>query len=75
MKHKRHKKLEMYKRQRGMCPLCEKFIPLPEATIDHKIPLSRGLDHRDNLQVTCRKCNQDKNNMTTIEYAERYQID
>src|SRR5882757_5881022 len=39
------------------------------ATIDHKIPLSRGgLWKRYNLTCACRGCNEDKGEMTDTEY-------
>lgn len=39
------------------------------ATIDHKIPLSRGGSwKRYNLTCACKRCNQEKSNMTAEEY-------
>ncbi len=40
-----------------------------DATLDHKVPVSRGGDNSSsNLQVACRTCNADKRNMTHDEY-------
>lgn len=70
------KREEMYKRQKGRCPLCQLPFPLKDATIDHIIPKSRGgTNIRENLHVTCKQCNFNKNNLTTNEYLERYTID
>jgi 5-methylcytosine-specific restriction endonuclease McrA len=41
------------------------------ATIDHKIPLSRGGSwKRFNLTCACRRCNSEKGNMTADEYMD-----
>ena len=46
------------------CPLCGEVIKaIEEATVDHKIPLSRGGSHQfDNLQLAHEACNQKKGN-------------
>lgn len=47
-----------------ICGICKKPIPtMAEATVDHKIPLSRGGSNRmDNLQLAHEECNQQKGN-------------
>lgn len=41
------------------------------ATIDHKIPLSRGGSwKRYNLTCACRRCNAEKSDMTMDEYSD-----
>jgi 5-methylcytosine-specific restriction endonuclease McrA len=42
-----------------------------DATVDHKIPLSKGGDHAvDNLVIACRDCNSVKNAKTDKEFFE-----
>jgi 5-methylcytosine-specific restriction endonuclease McrA len=57
------------------CFYCDSPVHLipdsPEylATIDHKIPLARGGEwKRYNLTCACRGCNEEKDNMTDVEY-------
>lgn len=55
-----------------MCYICGEFIPIDEhATVDHINPRSKfGKDERDNLHCCCKRCNDDKSNMTLFEYSE-----
>jgi 5-methylcytosine-specific restriction endonuclease McrA len=57
------------------CEYCNERVflvpPIKEklATIDHKVPLSRGgVWKRYNLTCSCRGCNEDKGDMTDNEY-------
>lgn len=53
-----------------LCYICGEFIPENEAaTVDHIIPRSKyGKDERKNLHCCCKRCNDDKENMTLYEY-------
>jgi 5-methylcytosine-specific restriction endonuclease McrA len=55
-----------------MCYICGEFIPATEhATVDHINPRSKfGKDERENLHCCCKRCNDDKSNMTLDEYYE-----
>lgn len=52
------------------CYICGRIIPQDEAaTIDHVYPKSKyGKDSRDNLKCCCKRCNDDKANMSIIQY-------
>ncbi|MCK5897421.1 MAG: HNH endonuclease [Cocleimonas sp.] len=65
------KRKNNYKVQKGRlfkknkkCSLCGvEFKNIGEATLDHKIPLSRGgLNHSNNYQLAHEKCNSEKGN-------------
>lgn len=47
-----------------ICVICKKLLKnIDEATVDHKIPLSRGGSNRmDNVQLACAECNHAKGN-------------
>lgn len=50
-----------YERQRGVCPKCGERHEYGEMEGDHVVPWWRGgLTVLDNLQMLCRKCNQEK---------------
>jgi len=52
-----------------ICYYCNKILLDNEITIDHLIPLSRGgKTTLDNLRIACKKCNNEKGNMTEQEY-------
>jgi 5-methylcytosine-specific restriction endonuclease McrA len=65
---------KLYKAHNGCCYYCNSRVlvfvnvegtrPKPNsATIDHFIPLSRGgVDHYDNLVLSCYRCNSSKGN-------------
>jgi 5-methylcytosine-specific restriction endonuclease McrA len=68
---KHYIKIKLYRKQRGVCPLCGKSIAFIHSTIDHIIPLARGGTwSRNNLQLTHYDCNQEKGCRTNIEYLE-----
>ena len=49
-----------------LCFWCGKELILETATVEHKIPLSKGGSNRnDNLTLTCVKCNAQRRNKTT----------
>jgi 5-methylcytosine-specific restriction endonuclease McrA len=42
-----------------------------QKTIDHKIPKSRGgTNHPSNVVAACRRCNEEKGNMTAAQYRQ-----
>lgn len=59
---RKHLKAELYRRQQGSCPWCDKPLPtLWEATLDHIIPKSHGGDRSiDNMQLMHAQCNKEK---------------
>ena len=63
----------LWKRDRGICYLCEKFNERKSNwVIEHKIPLSRGGQHSYlNTGVACHPCNQSKHNLTPLEFMRR----
>ena len=53
------------------CYLCLKPILFGDDHLEHKIPLSRGGDSKkNNLAVSCKKCNQKKHTKTETEYRK-----
>lgn len=55
-----------------ICYICNTRIPNDEtATIDHIVPKSRDkrADTYDNMRCCCKRCNNDKDNMTLSEYV------
>ena len=77
----RKKRIKVYNRDGEQCVYCRSSIPLDEYyEIDHKIPLSPdnpnvnpGTNDLDNLQLTCRSCNEDKGSSTDDEYRAKLQ--
>lgn len=48
----------LYEAQNGQCAYCGRFLCIAHATLDHKIPRSRGgVNARSNLVVACKRCN------------------
>jgi 5-methylcytosine-specific restriction endonuclease McrA len=60
------------KDENRLCYICGDFIPEDEpATVDHVIPRSKyGKDERKNLRCCCKRCNDDKLDMTIYQYAK-----
>jgi 5-methylcytosine-specific restriction endonuclease McrA len=52
-------RLTLYRRQRGICPLCGRHLfGLSGTHIDHWVPVAKGGQHTDeNLRLTHNKCN------------------
>lgn len=74
-KERKTTRKELLRRDGNKCHYCPKQChckdPLHKdyATIDHKIPRSRGgLGILDNLVIACMECNQAKGNMTEEEF-------
>ena len=62
----------IYDNADGRCALCGRKITLPEMTLDHIVPLDRnGEDSVNNLQCTCKACNQFKANIRPAAFMER----
>ena len=59
------------KDENRICYICGISIPEDEpATVDHVIPRSKfGKDERNNLHCCCKRCNDDKIDMTLYEYC------
>ena len=56
-------KKKLYGEQSGNCNGCKEHFQLPNLTVDHIIPTSKGgTDHIDNLQLLCGYCNSVKGN-------------
>lgn len=54
------------------CVYCDDDLKDQEIHLDHIIPESRGgTTTRDNLQVTCRKCNLSKGTLSEAEFTDR----
>lgn len=60
------------KEENRICYICKQKIPETEhATIDHINPKSKfGTDSRENLHCCCKRCNDDKGNLTYDEYVK-----
>ena len=51
------------------CAYCRRPLTYEQATVDHRIPKSRGgRDVRRNFYICCGPCNAHKKNMTEDEY-------
>ena len=62
----------IYNNADGRCALCGRKITFPEMTLDHIVPLDRnGEDTINNLQCTCKACNQFKANIRPAAFMER----
>jgi hypothetical protein len=62
--------LNFKKSSKKECSYCGKEIINDEDfTVDHKLPVSRGgKTEEPNLCISCKKCNQEKSNLTDDEY-------
>lgn len=59
----------IYSRDNGICYLCGKEVAVKDLEYDHKTPISRGGNHTsDNIGVTHKACNREKNTKTPEEY-------
>lgn len=57
---------KIFKRDRGHCHLCTKWVQPRHASMDHDIPLSKGGTHTwGNVRLTHIKCNLRKGDRTT----------
>ena len=63
-----------YRKQRGICPLCDKAMLLlrGEVEIDHKDPnRQEGFNDDANLQLAHRKCNRTKSSRSLFQEAKK----
>ena len=62
----------IYRSADGRCALCGRKILYEDMTLDHITPLSMGgNDTLDNLQCTCKACNQFKSNILPDDFMNR----
>jgi len=67
-KHAAVTKSNILVRDNFECQYCGKRLTHQTGTIDHIVPVSRGGAHRwDNVVVSCKKCNNKKDNKTPKE--------
>jgi len=65
---------EIYERDSGICYICNSKIEFSKYQADHIIPISRGGEHtKENLAVTCSRCNQVKGTKIGIKQLEKLQ--
>lgn len=58
-----------FARQQGICHYCRKLTAPENWSIDHRIPTSRGgANHPNNKVGACKRCNNDKANLTEEEF-------
>ena len=61
MKNHKRKRQILYKKQNGICYLCNEKTDEDSATIDHVLPRSKGGSGRmSNLKMACYDCNHKK---------------
>lgn len=60
----------IFKLQKGRCAYCR--IRVGDAyDVDHIIPISKGgMNTKDNIQITCGKCNGKKHNKDPVDFAQ-----
>lgn len=59
--HYREHKINLFRKQGGLCNGCEKHFELKDFQVDHVYPRSKGgSDHVANLQLLCQPCNASK---------------
>lgn len=64
-KNYKHRKKQLFENIKS-CFWCSKELTLETATVEHKIPLSKGGSNRnDNLTLACVECNSQRKNKTT----------
>lgn len=62
----------IYNKAEGKCALCGREIAYEEMTLDHIIPLAmNGKDCVDNLDCTCKSCNQFKGSVLPDDFFYR----
>lgn len=59
----------VYAKYNGHCAICGRPVKYNDMTIDHIIPLSSGgTNEKDNLELSCLRCNLMKSNMDFPEF-------
>lgn len=67
---KRKLKRRLWERARGRCWVCERYVPLWDATLDHVNPASNGgRAGNGNLRIACLECNNGRGSQLASEYA------
>jgi 5-methylcytosine-specific restriction endonuclease McrA len=55
------------------CHYCYIQLEPDDATVDHLVPKSRGgTNDRSNLVLSCKRCNEEKSNLTDSEYVNSH---
>lgn len=63
----------VFKRDKYTCVYCNKEMKKSECTIDHVNPKSKkGKDSFENCVTACKKCNQEKDNLTIQEWGREH---
>ena len=64
----------IYSHADGRCALCGNPIAFEEMTLDHIVPLAMGgADEVENLQCSCKACNQFKGSILPTDFFDRIQ--
>jgi len=59
----------IYMRDKGRCIYCEQRVTREQATLDHKMPVTRGGQNTEtNCSISCMWCNKDKGILSHEEY-------
>lgn len=59
----------LYKKYKGICQYCNKYVKYDGVTKDHIIPLSLGgTNRKDNLVLCCYDCNQKKGKLLSLDF-------
>lgn len=62
-------RVQVYNQAEGRCAICGDFVPYDDFTIDHIFPVAKGGNSEiSNLQCTCYRCNQMKQDMSEKEF-------
>lgn len=71
-REKRVKLRAAWEKVKGICWICERYVPLHEATLDHVMPKSHGGRYSTrNLRVACRRCNTERGTEPASTWAPR----
>lgn len=64
----------LYKKQRGVCPICDKFLPLIKGQlhIDHINPNEKDFNNPSNRQVVHPGCNLSKSSKSIYGQSKTY---
>lgn len=71
-KYSERERKMIYAKADGRCELCGQEISYKKMTLDHIVPLAMGgADELENLQCTCRTCNEFKGHILPADFMER----
>lgn len=69
VKKKQSRLKRIYKLYKGVCFYCNCVLTASEASVDHKIPKSKGGTNKiSNLVLSCKPCNEEKSDMGFEEF-------